>query len=186
MTKLHAPPEPRVGAELSYDVRLKHLRAKKEAQTQEKLRKLGYMNEDDYGLVLPPEGFSWQPAPNHANGSFYGLDGWSRNFRSLLDCYPVYVDPMDALAEKYLAIGCSVMSPNTRRMEALKYLADRYRIDGVVEILLTACHTYAVEAYGVRNLVQSLGKKYLLVETDYSESDREQLSTRMDAFVEML
>ena len=95
-------------------------------------------------------------------------------------------DPMDALAEKYLAIGCSVMSPNTRRMEALKYLADRYRIDGVVEILLTACHTYAVEAYGVRNLVQSLGKKYLLVETDYSESDREQLSTRMDAFVEML
>ncbi len=102
MTKLHAPPEPRVGAELSYDVRLKHLRAKKEAQTQEKLRKLGYMNEDDYGLVLPPEGFSWQPAPNHANGSFYGLDGWSRNFRSLLDCYPVYVDPMDALAGRYM------------------------------------------------------------------------------------
>lgn len=95
-------------------------------------------------------------------------------------------DPMDALAEKYLAIGCSVMSPNTRRMDALKYLTGRYRADGVVEILLTACHTYAVEAYTVRNLVQSLGKKYLLVETDYSESDREQLATRMDAFIEML
>ncbi len=95
-------------------------------------------------------------------------------------------DPLEALAEKYLAIGCSVMSPNPHRMEALKHLVQRYRVDGVVEVLLTACHTYAVESYSVRNLVQSLGKKYLLVETDYSKSDREQLSTRMDAFVEML
>jgi len=87
---------------LTYDARLASLRAKKEAQTEEKIRRLGYMNEDDYGLVLPPEGFSWQPTPNHANGSFYGLDGWSKNFRSLLDCHPVYVDPMDALAGRYM------------------------------------------------------------------------------------
>ena len=87
---------------LSYEARLEHLRLAKEAQTQEKLRKLGYMNEDDYGLVLPPEEFCWQPAPNHRNGSFYGLDGWSKNFRSLMDCHPVYVDPMDALAGRYM------------------------------------------------------------------------------------
>ena len=60
------------------------------------------MNEDDYGLVLPPENCRWQPTPNHPNGSFYGLDGWARTFRSLLDCYPVYVDPMDALAGRYM------------------------------------------------------------------------------------
>ena len=95
-------------------------------------------------------------------------------------------DPLEALAEKYLAIGCSVMSPNRHRMEALQHLVQRYRVDGVVEVVLTACHTYAVESHTVRNLVQSLGKKYLLVETDYSKSDREQLATRMDAFVEML
>jgi formate C-acetyltransferase len=87
---------------LSYEQRLAHLRARKEAQTQEKLRRLGYMNEDDYGLVLPPEGFAWQPTPNHANGSFYGLDGWSHVFRSLMDCHPLYVDPMDALAGRYM------------------------------------------------------------------------------------
>lgn len=87
---------------LSYEDRLKHLRAKKEEQTQAKLRKLGYMNEDDYGLVLPPDNCRWQPTPNHPNGSFYGLDGWSRTFRSLLDCYPAYVDPMDALAGRYM------------------------------------------------------------------------------------
>ena len=95
-------------------------------------------------------------------------------------------DPMEALAEKYLSIGCSIMSPDENRMNSLRALAERYKIDGVVEVLLTACHTYAVESYSVRNLVQSLGKKYLLVETDYSEGDKEQIATRMDAFVEMM
>ena len=88
--------------EMTYATRLERLRSKKEAQTQEKLRRLGYMNEDDYGLVLPPDDANWQPTPNHANGSFYGLDGWSRNFCSLLANYPVYVDPLDALAGRYM------------------------------------------------------------------------------------
>ncbi len=95
------------------------------------------------------------------------------------------VDVMDALAEKYLAIGCSVMSPNPHRMEGLKRLIGEYDVDGVVEIVLTACHTYAVEGYSVRELVHSLGKSYLSIETDYSSGDREQLATRMGAFVEM-
>ena len=94
--------------------------------------------------------------------------------------------PMDALAEKYLSIGCSVMSPNQSRMDSLAALIDRYRIDGVVELTLTACHTYAVEAFTVRNLVRSLGKSYINVDTDYSESDRGQLATRLGAFMEML
>ncbi len=60
------------------------------------------MDEDDYGTVLPPEGFVWKPIPNHANGSFYGLDGWARNFRSLMECHPTYVDPLDALAGRWM------------------------------------------------------------------------------------
>jgi len=95
-------------------------------------------------------------------------------------------DVMDALVEKYLAIGCSVMSPNPRRRESLTGLVERYRIDGVVEILLTACHTYAVESTSVRSWVRSLGKNYLALEMDYSPGDREQLSTRVGAFLEML
>lgn len=89
---------------LDYDARLTHLREKKESQTQAKLRKLGYMNEDDYGMVLPPEDFAWNPTPNHANGSFYGLKGWADNFCSLMDCHPVYVDPKDALAGRYMVL----------------------------------------------------------------------------------
>ena len=90
--------------ETDYASRLEHLRRRKEAQTQEKLRRLGYMNEDDYGMVLPPEDFTWQPKPNHPNGSFYGLRGWADNFCDLIECHPVYVDPMDALAGRYMVL----------------------------------------------------------------------------------
>jgi formate C-acetyltransferase len=62
------------------------------------------MNEDDYGLVLPPDDFKWQPKPNHPNGSFYGLEGWADNFCSLMDSHPVYVDPMDAMAGRYMVL----------------------------------------------------------------------------------
>lgn len=89
---------------LDYAACLEHLRRRKEVQTQEKLRRLGYMNEDDYGMVLPPEDFVWQPKPNHPNGSFYGLQGWADNFCDLMLHHPVYVDPMDALAGRYMVL----------------------------------------------------------------------------------
>ncbi|MDZ7619590.1 MAG: pyruvate formate lyase family protein, partial [Patescibacteria group bacterium] len=89
---------------LDYASCIDHLRCRKEAQTEEKLRRLGYMNEDDYGMVLPPEDFHWRPTPNHPNGSFYGLRGWADNFCDLLDHLPTYVDPRDALAGRYMAL----------------------------------------------------------------------------------
>ncbi len=93
-----------VQRELNYASRLEHLRRRKEAQTAEKLRRVGYMNEDDYGMVLPPEDFNWQPKPNHLNGSFYGLQGWADNFCDLMECLPAYVDPKDALAGRYMVL----------------------------------------------------------------------------------
>jgi formate C-acetyltransferase len=89
---------------VDYASRLEHLRQRKEAQTQQKLQRLGYMDEDDYGLVLPPEDFAWQPKPNHPNGSFYGLQGWADNFCDLLERHPIYVDPQDALAGRYMVL----------------------------------------------------------------------------------
>lgn len=109
--------------------------------------------------------------------------GGQKELRYLVD---EKADPMDALTDKYLSIGCSVMSPNKNRMDAVRYLAGLYNVQGVIDVILTSCHTYAVETYAVRNLVHELGKGYLTVETDYSESDKEQLATRIGAFLEML
>ena len=91
------------------------------------------------------------------------------------------------LARFYLNIGCSCMSPNPRRQELLRRMIGEYRVDGVVEVVLQACHTYAVETRGIRRLVHDeMGLPYLAVETDYSTTDYGQLSTRLNAFVEML
>lgn len=96
-------------------------------------------------------------------------------------------DVYDALARRYLDIGCSVMTPNPNRLELLGRLIDEYQVDGVVEMTLQACHTYNVEAYGIRKFVNEVKKKpYISVETDYSQADIGQLGTRITAFLEML
>lgn len=96
-------------------------------------------------------------------------------------------DVYDALARRYLDIGCSVMTPNPNRLELLGRLIDEYQVDGVVEMTLQACHTYNVEAFGIRKFVNEVKKiPYIGVETDYSQADIGQLNTRITAFIEML
>lgn len=96
-------------------------------------------------------------------------------------------DPMEAIAERYLQIPCSCMSPNQERLELLGRLIDEYSVDGVVDLTWQACHTYIVEGELVRRHVKdNYGLPYIQLETDYSTSDIEQLKTRISAFIEML
>ena len=59
-------------------------------------------------------------------------------------------DPITAIAEKYLRVNCSVMSESSR-LEALGTQIDEYQVDGVVEVLLQACHTFAIESDAVKH-----------------------------------
>lgn len=93
---------------------------------------------------------------------------------------------VDAIAERYLNIGCAVMSPNDRRLELIRQLVAEYHVDGIVDVILQACHPYSVERSRIRRLAEELGVKYISVETDYSQTDIGQLSTRLTAFVEVL
>lgn len=96
-------------------------------------------------------------------------------------------DPVDALAEKYLSIGCSVMTPNNERLKLISELVDEYEVEGVIDVVLQACHTYSVETKTVKNLVtKEKGIPYMAIETDYSQSDMGQVKTRISAFIEML
>lgn len=96
-------------------------------------------------------------------------------------------DVYDALARRYMGIGCSCMSPNPNRLAMLDRLIDEFKVDGVVDLILQACHTYNVETSLVGKLVkEKKGIPYTVVETDYSQSDVGQIKTRMAAFVEML
>ncbi len=95
-------------------------------------------------------------------------------------------DPITNLADHYLQIGCSVMTPNPNRFELLGRLCEQFKVDGVVEMTLQACHTYAIEAYTVKTFLKNRNIPYLQLETDYGTADIGQLSTRAGAFVEML
>ena len=95
-------------------------------------------------------------------------------------------DIYQAIAERYLAIGCSVMTPNPNRYELLGRLLEEYQIEGVVEMTLQACHTYNIEAQSIEKFVNSKGLPYMHVETDYSQTDVGQLDTRIAAFLEMI
>jgi benzoyl-CoA reductase/2-hydroxyglutaryl-CoA dehydratase subunit BcrC/BadD/HgdB len=96
-------------------------------------------------------------------------------------------DIYHAISERYLNIGCSVMTPDKNRYELLGRLIDEFKVDGVVEMVLTACHTYAVESKSIKDFVtKEKNVPFISVETDYSSADIGQLSTRLTAFLEML
>jgi len=103
--------------------------------------------------------------------------------------FPVDQDgaPLAALARRYLATACSCMSPNTRRLDLIGSIIERYHIDAVVELTWEACHTYNVEAFQVREFVEErCARPYLQIRTDYSPNDTAQIRTRVGALLEML
>jgi benzoyl-CoA reductase/2-hydroxyglutaryl-CoA dehydratase subunit BcrC/BadD/HgdB len=94
-------------------------------------------------------------------------------------------DPMHAIAEKYFALPCSVMTPNERRQTTLRQLAEEYRPQCVIELIWQACLTYDVESFFIRRLAEEeLGIPYLRIETDYSPSDSARIETRVQALFE--
>ena len=95
-------------------------------------------------------------------------------------------DIVTAIADRYLDIGCAVMSPNNKRAQMIPQLAKEFAVDGIVDIMLQACQPYSVERYTIKSLAKELDIPYMSVETDYSKSDIGQLSTRLSAFLEML
>nr|WP_277997936.1 double-cubane-cluster-containing anaerobic reductase [Moorella glycerini] len=96
-------------------------------------------------------------------------------------------DPLLLLAEKYLKIPCSIMSPNGRRLELLRQMVRDFQVDGVIDLTWRACHTYNIESYFVADLIKNhFGLPFLQLETDYSTLDRENLRVRIGAFIEMV
>ncbi|MDD3889973.1 MAG: double-cubane-cluster-containing anaerobic reductase, partial [Syntrophomonadaceae bacterium] len=96
-------------------------------------------------------------------------------------------DPLLLLAEKYISIPCSVMSPNSSRLDLLEEMIEEFQVDGVLDLTWQACHTYNVESFFVADVVKNkLQMPFLQLETDYSQSDIETLRVRIQAFLEMI
>jgi benzoyl-CoA reductase/2-hydroxyglutaryl-CoA dehydratase subunit BcrC/BadD/HgdB len=93
--------------------------------------------------------------------------------------------PLKEMAARYLNLPCAVMSPNHGRYEKLRELAGEFKADGVIDLVWQGCQPFATEAYSVRNFVRDeLKLPYLMLETDYSESDIAPLKLRLEAFIQ--
>lgn len=96
-------------------------------------------------------------------------------------------DPLQALASRYLQTPCSCMTPNEGRLQLIQTLVEEHRVQGVVDLTWQCCHTYNVESYVIKELVEKRWNlPFLHIETDYSASDTEQLRTRIEAFLELI
>ncbi|EJP6473986.1 2-hydroxyacyl-CoA dehydratase [Clostridium botulinum] len=110
--------------------------------------------------------------------------GGAKNLNYLVD---ESKEPINALTEKYLNIACSCMSPNKKRIDLISEIINDYKIDGVVDVILQACHTYNVESTTIKEFVtKEKNIPYISIETDYSQKDIGQLRTRLAAFIEIL
>lgn len=87
---------------MNYAERMERLLARKIAQTKVKQERLGSRDEDDYGLVLPPENFKVDLPVRDATGQWSGPRSWAANFCWLMENHPCYIDPDDAIAGRWM------------------------------------------------------------------------------------
>lgn len=111
----------------------------------------------------------------------------TRYFENLVDESQTTVDgQIQALAERYMNINCACFTPNEGRIEDILRLAKEYNVDGIIDVNLKFCSLYDTEGYFVERAMKEAGIPVLGIETDYTDSDAQQLRTRVSAFIEML
>jgi benzoyl-CoA reductase/2-hydroxyglutaryl-CoA dehydratase subunit BcrC/BadD/HgdB len=93
-------------------------------------------------------------------------------------------EPLDAIADAYLHLPCSVMSPDDGRLDLLGRLVEQYRPACVVELVWQACLTYDIEALRVKRWCAARGLPYLRIGTDYAPGDAARIAVRLEALFE--
>jgi benzoyl-CoA reductase/2-hydroxyglutaryl-CoA dehydratase subunit BcrC/BadD/HgdB len=91
--------------------------------------------------------------------------------------------PLDRLARFYFSRPCMYRRPNTDLYKYAQELVRGFRVQGLVYKTLLYCDPWNFEA---RRLQESLGIPMLHLDTDYSTENREQVRTRVEAFLETL
>jgi benzoyl-CoA reductase/2-hydroxyglutaryl-CoA dehydratase subunit BcrC/BadD/HgdB len=108
-------------------------------------------------------------------------------YSKLVDETPTDLPGMiDALTDKYLDINCACFTPNQGRIDDVIRLAQEYQAEGIIQHDLQFCGPYQIEATSVDRAAKAAGIPVLRIDTVYSMGDIGQLTTRVEAFLEML
>ena len=116
-----------------------------------------------------------------------GMCTGTRYFENLVDETQTTLEgQFRALSERYMKNNCACFTPNPGRIEDILRLAKEYQVDGVIDVNLKFCCLYDTEGYTVEKALKEANIPVLGIETDYTDTDAEQLRTRIGAFIEML
>lgn len=96
-------------------------------------------------------------------------------------------DPLEAICVRYLnAYPCGRMVPADRRLKRMVDLVKEYRVDGIVSRHIRNCPQYAFDPVHLDRTFPPMGVPVLHLDVEYGTSGTGQVTTRAQAFVEML
>jgi benzoyl-CoA reductase/2-hydroxyglutaryl-CoA dehydratase subunit BcrC/BadD/HgdB len=111
----------------------------------------------------------------------------SRYFSELVDeDADTLEDLLDNIAKRYFNIHCACFTPNDERFDDIVDLYKKSGAKGVINYTLNFCTPYLVESHKVKERMDAEKIPFLNLESDYGMGDVEQLTTRIQAFVESI
>lgn len=151
---------------MTYEEKIRYLYEEKMKHTREKRRAIGYIDSDDSGMILPPEGQrkrietisssgmpvtdvifkDFIPTAKHEEG-FFGLKESGENFRRLLELHPVYIEPVCGLAGAYMTNFNSYRSCQWNPAypyEELKPLQEKYQLVHAIGASQHFCQDFSI------------------------------------------
>ncbi|MFX1501228.1 MAG: 2-hydroxyacyl-CoA dehydratase family protein [Promethearchaeota archaeon] len=96
-------------------------------------------------------------------------------------------DPIEAIAKYHLTKPLySTKMPSYYRFEFLKNLAEKYKVDGVINIAMKFCEPMLYDHPYMNKKFKEMEIPYIFIEMLYNREQYKQLSTRFEAFAEMI
>jgi len=92
-----------------------------------------------------------------------------------------------ALAERYVfGSPCPCFISQATRLSRVLDLVREFRADGVINYSLRLCQLFDIEAYRLSRIMREKNVPFMIMRTDYSLEDTEQLRVRLEAFLETI
>ena len=81
---------------------------------------------------------------------------------------------------------CPIFADNDRRINNILNQRQEADFHGVVFCVLKGCHPYDLESFSLEEPLKARGLKFIRLETDYTQEDRQNLLTRLEAYRETI
>jgi benzoyl-CoA reductase/2-hydroxyglutaryl-CoA dehydratase subunit BcrC/BadD/HgdB len=112
----------------------------------------------------------------------------SKFMRKKVPTFGILGKPIDILAERYLYnVPCPFMIDKSRKLSRIVKIAKDYRVHGIIYYSLRSNETWRSEFKNIKDtLYSNLAIPTLLIETDYSSADKEEMGMKIESFLRLV